>query len=397
MIVKTGGSFQTFYAHKDHLGSIVALTNNAATVVAEQNFDAWGRVRNPATWTYTGMPALPSWLYRGYTGHEHLPQFGLVNMNARLYDPVFGRMCSPDNYVQRRGSTQAYNRYSYCVNNPVRYTDPTGEFFVWDSFIAGLGHGFIHRNNGNRFQSAWRTGAHRAYMDLRIWGGLGISDRTKTFGGQALEIASRFTWQLPQTLGGFYNAHLHNSVYGDVRSVDYLRGSTVISSSLAVTSAVTMGSYIIGNREIAADPHNSLFQHEYGHYLQSQKMGFAYFPRVGIPSARGIPGDGNNGFSPQEIDANRLAFLYFSKDESFRDLNLTPLGRHDGIGWDYDENRLTADPVDIIIDYNDVGRRNSISSTRSAFWYDYASWAVPLWGPIFVGFGNSWDYRGEVE
>lgn len=64
----------------------------------------------------------------GYTGHEHLPWFGLINMNARLYDPATRRFLNPDPVVQLPDNTQSYNRYSYCLNNPLRYTDPTGLF-----------------------------------------------------------------------------------------------------------------------------------------------------------------------------------------------------------------------------------------------------------------------------
>ena len=49
-------------------------------------------------------------------------------MNARLYDPAVGRFLSPDPYVQAPDFTQNFNRYSYCLNNPLRYTDPSGEF-----------------------------------------------------------------------------------------------------------------------------------------------------------------------------------------------------------------------------------------------------------------------------
>ncbi len=56
-----------------------------------------------------------------------LPEFGIINMNGRLYDPVLGRFFSPDPFVQFLGSPQGYNRYSYCLNNPLRYTDPSGQ------------------------------------------------------------------------------------------------------------------------------------------------------------------------------------------------------------------------------------------------------------------------------
>jgi RHS repeat-associated protein len=94
------------------------------------SFDAWGRRRNASNWSYTltGEPAL--FADRGYTGHEHLEQFGLINMNGRLYDPLVGRFLSPDKYVQAPDYTQSFNRYGYCWNNPLRYTDPSGDILL---------------------------------------------------------------------------------------------------------------------------------------------------------------------------------------------------------------------------------------------------------------------------
>ncbi|MDX2247202.1 MAG: RHS repeat-associated core domain-containing protein [Bacteroidia bacterium] len=127
IVVRQGSTDTYYYAYTDHLGSILTLTSNTGAIVAEQNFDAWGRPRNPTTWTYSLVPTAPTWLYRGYTGHEHLREFGIIHMNGRLYDPVLGRMLSPDNYIQAAFGSQGYNRYSYAVNNPLRFTDPSGE------------------------------------------------------------------------------------------------------------------------------------------------------------------------------------------------------------------------------------------------------------------------------
>jgi len=57
-------------------------------------------------------------------------------MNGRVYDPVLGMFLSPDNYVQAPGFSQNFNRYAYCVNNPLIYTDPTGEF--WHLIIGAV-------------------------------------------------------------------------------------------------------------------------------------------------------------------------------------------------------------------------------------------------------------------
>ena len=130
ILVKEGGIVTPYYVYTDHLGSLLTITNSAGTVIAEQNFDAWGRKRNPINWQYAGVPTTPAWLYRGYTSHEHLPYFTLINMNGRMYDPIQGRMLSPDNYVSTPFGTQGYNRYGYALNNPLTITDPDGEFIL---------------------------------------------------------------------------------------------------------------------------------------------------------------------------------------------------------------------------------------------------------------------------
>ncbi|MCR4872209.1 MAG: hypothetical protein K5885_01570 [Bacteroidales bacterium] len=58
-----------------------------------------------------------------FTGHEHYAGLKVINMNGRLYDPVIARFFSPDNFVQLPDFTQSYNRYSYCLNNLLQYTD----------------------------------------------------------------------------------------------------------------------------------------------------------------------------------------------------------------------------------------------------------------------------------
>jgi RHS repeat-associated protein len=166
-----GGSVtQTAYSvYKDHLSSIVALTKkvgSTVTVEAQQNFDAWGRKRNAANWTYAGIAAAPKWLYRGYTGHEHVEPFALINMNGRMYDPLNGRMLSADNYVNGALGSQGYNRFSYAANNPMKFRDPDGEFiwFAAAGLVAGgylggaiaAGNGGLEGANWNPFNGSWR-------------------------------------------------------------------------------------------------------------------------------------------------------------------------------------------------------------------------------------------------
>lgn len=115
-----------YYFHNDHIGSPWLITNSSKTEVQRLSYDAWGRRRDANNWSsYANLPAMK--FDRGYTGHEHLDMFDLVNMNARLYDPVLGRFLSADPFVQTPDFSQAYNRYSYANNNPLMYKDPNGE------------------------------------------------------------------------------------------------------------------------------------------------------------------------------------------------------------------------------------------------------------------------------
>jgi RHS repeat-associated protein len=135
--VKQGANTTWYYLLRDHLGNITHVVNTSNNVVAEYSYDAWGRRRDPDDWgsyDVSGEPAL--FAGRGFTGHEWLPWFNLYNMNGRLYDPVVGRFLSADNYVQAPGFSQSFNRYSYALNNPLKYTDPDGEWLQY--VIAGL-------------------------------------------------------------------------------------------------------------------------------------------------------------------------------------------------------------------------------------------------------------------
>lgn len=173
IVERIGTTDNYYYTYTDHLGSILTVTNNTGTVIARQNFDSWGRKRHPVTWSYTNPPAVPDWLYRGYTGHEMVPEFGLINMNGRMYDPINGRMLSTDNYVQNPGSTQGMNRYTYAMNNPLRYTDPSGEIAIVDDILIGatIGAivGVITNGVGNTIHNQpFFQGAGKA----ALWGGV---------------------------------------------------------------------------------------------------------------------------------------------------------------------------------------------------------------------------------
>ena len=127
------------YVHLDHLGSVWAITGDDGAVVAEYNYDPWGRRRNPETWDYYDGYEQQNAADRGFGGHEQLDVLDMVNMGGRMYDPYMGRFLSPDPYVQAPDNTQSLNRYAYCLNNPLSLTDPTGYSWLGNFFSAAVG------------------------------------------------------------------------------------------------------------------------------------------------------------------------------------------------------------------------------------------------------------------
>ncbi len=95
-----------------------------------QSFDPFGLRRNASNWKDLLTSQLNNFdrsvTTRGYTGHEQLDEVGLIHMNGRVYDPKLGRFIQADTFIQFADNTQSYNRYSYVLNNPLRYTDPSG-------------------------------------------------------------------------------------------------------------------------------------------------------------------------------------------------------------------------------------------------------------------------------
>jgi RHS repeat-associated protein len=117
-----------YYIHKDYLGSYESITDENAALVEKLSFDPWGHRRDPYDWTYKSE--LKNYLFdRGFTGHEHLDAFNLINMNGRVYDPIVGYFTSPDPVVFVPDSFKDFNLYTYTHHNPLSFVDPTG---YWD-------------------------------------------------------------------------------------------------------------------------------------------------------------------------------------------------------------------------------------------------------------------------
>lgn len=223
VLIKQGNSSSVYHILRDHLGSITHVINSSGTVVQELSYDAWGRLRNPSTfalYTPTNEPDL--YLGRGYCGHEHLTGLGLINMNARLYDPLLGRFLSPDPYVQAPEHSQSFNRYSYCMNNPLVYKDENGEFFglIVGAIIGGVINVALNAKN---ISNVWQglayfgIGAAAGALSAGIGSGVNVAMAGGSFGagfmGTATGISSTgfISGALTGAASGFAGGFVTNS------------------------------------------------------------------------------------------------------------------------------------------------------------------------------------------
>jgi RHS repeat-associated protein len=147
----SAGTVATRFFHKDSLGSIAVITDENGAVLERLSYDAWGK-RRFANGADDPTGSITSQTTRGFTGQEELAAVGLVHLNGRVYDPLVARMTSADPFVPDPMNGQAWNRYSYVINNPLAFTDPSGYCFLGlCSLIKDIEHFFSH-NLGQIFQ-----------------------------------------------------------------------------------------------------------------------------------------------------------------------------------------------------------------------------------------------------
>ena len=117
------------YLHRDPLNSIDTITDANASVQERLSYGPFGLRRQANGEPLSDLTRNPSALSnRGYTNHEHQDQLTLIDMNARMYDPITGRFLSPDTMVPWPTYAMSHNRYTYVNNNPLKYYDPTGHY-----------------------------------------------------------------------------------------------------------------------------------------------------------------------------------------------------------------------------------------------------------------------------
>jgi RHS repeat-associated protein len=210
------------YLHKDHIGSVEAMTDAAGSIVSagRMSFDPWGQ-RQEADWDDGNPTAGDPDHYpttRGFTGHEMIDQVNLIHMNGRVYDPVIGRFLSPDIVVQAPYNSQSFNRYSYVLNNPLSLIDPTGYYCGnspqgGPSSVMAMQQAMVEANDAADHMTALSQQNNR---DMRAIGGWarqnGLSSARQAIGiymtgglGALASIAENFHCGTPMTASGAGN------------------------------------------------------------------------------------------------------------------------------------------------------------------------------------------------
>jgi RHS repeat-associated protein len=121
---------QPAYFLTDQLGSARHLADAGGSIVRSQSFDPFGNLLSAGGSTLTNY---------GFAGEWHdLP--GLIHLRARYYAPQWGQFLTRDPFPGLLSHPATQAPYPYALNNPLRYTDPSGEFVETLFDLAMVGY-----------------------------------------------------------------------------------------------------------------------------------------------------------------------------------------------------------------------------------------------------------------
>jgi RHS repeat-associated protein len=118
---------QVSYLTQDHLGSPRIITDNTGKIIARKDFNAFGDETSSAQRTEL-LGYKPEEVRQDYTGYQKDDESGLEFAQARYYNTKHGRFTSVDPLTASANvkDPQTFNRYSYAMNSPYKFTDPLG-------------------------------------------------------------------------------------------------------------------------------------------------------------------------------------------------------------------------------------------------------------------------------
>lgn len=260
-------------------------------------------------------------------------------MNGRLYDPKLHRFLQPDNYVQDPSNTQNYNRYSYVLNNPLKYTDPSGEKWkiTWSDIVsavaivagtvlsftgfaiigvplaaAGIAH-FTTALNEFKQKGDWVSASNNAgfivsYSQRVDW----LDGSTKTDVNGVNQSAPAVTPKSDTSSGGGKEkTNSNDSVYNFYGAKVFIMSENGSSNWSLFGVIHTSRAFYDGYQTNGINSYEGLLlMHEYGHYLHSQYSPLNFYSYA-MWSSMGTASSATASSNWTEIKANTMSYYYF--------------------------------------------------------------------------------------
>ena len=256
----TGSESEYFYGRNGQ-GEIIQIISSTGAVVVEYAYDAWGVCTILYDTTSEKIGTINPFRYKDY---YYDIETGWYYLNSRYYDPEAGRFLSADPVLGSNGDLLSYNRYLYCSNNPVMYTDPSGEGILV-ALVAGALAVYVYKVVTDE----------RFYEDIRNY------DPNNTDPNKTL------------------NSHYFSSY----------KGKLVLRHSIpGFTSWAIFGTIFLNRKNIDNENGRNTLNHEWGHTQQEEQMGtLSYIVNIALPSvANMIKGTGDYYSQPWERSADYL-------------------------------------------------------------------------------------------
>ncbi len=224
-LTKRNTSYQTLSATYNMIRDPIIITENTTV-----NFD----------YNYNNQRSRETYANSAKTKYYSVV---IIHMNARIYDPFTKMFLQPDNIIQDNTKPDNYNRYGYCLNNPLKYTDPSGNVVIAPLLLAII-VGVSVSSTVYLIQAA----VNHSFS----WEGLGIAalqgaiSGAASYGiGAAFGTTGKFLHELARALAHGYSQATISGVFGsDVRNF----GSTFVAG--AVASLVGSGLQAAGLKDL---------------------------------------------------------------------------------------------------------------------------------------------------